>query len=943
MLTGHRVTRSVARALLVTLLVMCAAAFADDDDADSAKSSSWLPTGVSITPEAATGALFQTLNPDIPGFPDYKAGQAISTALSPDGSTLLILTSGYNELYGADGKVLRASSNEYVFVYDVSTRTPVKKQIITLPNTYAGVAFAPNGTHFYVSGGVDDDVHTFLHRGDTWQEDGGPIALHHVKGVGIAQKPGAAGLATSADGRSLLVTNIYNDSISIVDLDSRAVRAELDLRPGKISRANVGVPGGEYPFWIAVKGERTAFVSSQRDREIDVVDFASAPRLIKRIKVAGNPGKMTLNAAQDLLYVAADNSDTVVVIDANTYAVRESIATLAPPGLLGPGKRFRGAAPNDVALAPDGKTLYATNGGTNSVAVIPLTGPAPHHVSALIPTGDYPNAVSVGRRFAMLYVVNGLSATGANSAFCSDDDFDAARRAHCKATNRYALQLEKAGFLAVPIPKEGDLEQLTRTVVANNHLSVRSDRRDVAVMGALHHRIKHVIYIVRENRSYDQMLGDLGRGNSDPSLVEFGRAITPNQHALAEQFVAFDNFYDSGSVSGNGWPWSTAARESDIGVKTIPVYYAKRGAAYDVEGQNRGVNVGLGDVAKRRAADPSYPNDPDLLPGTGNVAAPDNRFGEEGHGYLWDAALRAGLSVRNYGFFLDLERYDQHKHPQPIALERDPASKRLVVAFPTNAALMTRTDPYFRGFDNRFPDFYREREWEREFDQYVARGNLPNLTLLRLMHDHLGDFGEAIDGVNTPEAQVADNDYAVARVIEKVAHSRYKNSTLIFVIEDDAQDGPDHVDAHRSTAFIAGPFVKHDAVVSTRYTTVNLLRTIEDVLGIDHLSIYDAYQRPMTDAFDLNQSQWTFTANPSAALYKTLLPLPRNGNATQAVGKFAFVHDAQYWAEATRDYDWSQEDRIDSAAFNKLLWRGLRGSGQPYPEQRSGADLSGHR
>ena len=778
--TDFRTMRFGRLCVLVALLaaggLACATPGPDADDPSGL--STWLPTGVRITPQAASGAMFQALNPDLEAFPNFAAGQATSTALSPDGSTLLILTSGYNVLYDANARPIPGASNQYVFVYDVSARTPVKKQVLTLANTNAGIVFAPDGTRFFVSGGVDDVVHAFSRNHEAWREDGTPIALHHVKGEGIAQRPLAAGLAISGDGHKLLVANAYSDSISIIDLDSREVTAELDLRPGKIRRADAGLPGGEYPFWIAVKGEHTAFVSSQRDREIDVVDFASTSRLVRRIKVSGNPNKITLNSAQNLLFVACDNSDSVVVIDTDTYTVREKIATLAPAS-IGARTVFRGAAPNDVALAPDEKTLYVTNGGMNALAVIPLTGPAPHRVQSLLPTGWYPNAVSVGRRNPMLYVVNGRSAGGANREFCSDNDFDAERMAHCKAGNRYALQLEKAGFLAEPIPDARDLEHLTRTVAANNHLHVRPDSRGTAVMRELRRRIKHVIYIVRENRSYDQVLGDLDRGNGDPTLVEFGQALTPNQHALARQFVALDNFYDAGTVSGNGWPWSTAARESDVGVKTIPMYYAKiRGGSYDVEGKNRGVNVALPTVDERRAADPASPDDPDLLPGTADVAAPDDRFGEAGRGYLWDAALRAHLSVRNYGFFLDLVRYEQRKHPSPIALERDPAAARLIVAYPTNRTLGSRTDPYFRGFDNRFPDFYREREWEREFDRFVAHGDLPNLTLLRLMHDHLGDFGEAIDGVDTPETQVADNDYAVGRVVEKISRSRYKDSTL---------------------------------------------------------------------------------------------------------------------------------------------------------------------
>lgn len=281
--------------------------------------------------------------------------------------------------------------------------------------------------------------------------------------------------------------------------------------------------------------------------------------------------------------------------------------------------------------------------------------------------------------------------------------------------------------------------------------------------------------------------------------------------------------------------------------------------------------------------------------------------------------MRAGLSVRNYGFFCDLTRYSL-KDPNPIPLERDPAQAGTKVAFPAAPGLRNITDPYFRGFDVRYPDFYREREWEREFASYVSHRNLPNLTLLRLMTDHMGDFGHAIDGVATPEAQVADNDYAVGRVVEAVSKSPYRDSTLIFVVEDDAQNGPDHVDAHRSIAFVAGPYMKQGAVVSTRYSTVNMLRTIEDILGIEPLGVNDAHQPPMTDIFDLDAKRWIFSATPSRALAGTQLPLPKRA----AEEPFGLAHDAAYWAKATKGYDWSAEDRNLASDFNEVLWRGLK-------------------
>jgi YVTN family beta-propeller protein len=905
---------TMALALLVAMTKLAAA------DADDAAPATWIPTGQLITPTATTGSTFQELDPHLADFPDYRVNQAVTALASHDGKTLLVLTSGFNLISDPTGKA-KAHSDEYVFVFDISAHQPKQTQVVTVPNTDSGVAFAPDDTRFYVSGGVDDDVHVFSSTAHGWAEDGAPIALRHKQGLGIAVEPSAAGIALTPDGRTAVVANRYNDSISLVDLVARKASGEIDLRPGIADPGKHGVAGGEYPSWIQVTGRGVAYVSSLRDSEVDAVDLSRAPTIVARIKIGGTPNRMLLDRAQSRLFVASDNSDTVSIIDTATNRVSEVIDASAPPGLLAGRTHFRGAAPNALALSPDESSLYVTLGGENAVAAIPLSGPTPHHVAGLIPTGWYPNSVATSGDGSMLYVVNGRSDPGPNPKGCTGNSFDPTKSSACHASNRYILQLSHAGFLALPTPGMQDLRQLTDTVAANNGFRILADPHDAAVMAKLRRRIKHVIYIVKENRTYDQVLGDLGRGNGDPNLTLFGEAITPNEHALARRFVTLDNFYDSGEVSGNGWPWSTEAREVDVGVKQIAMQYAGRGQSYDVEGTNRNINVALSTLAQRRAADPATPDDPDLLPGTADVAAPAAPLGETGRGHLWDAALRARLTLRNYGFYCDLSRYDP-RHPNQVPLEHDPFQKGLPVAWAADPALLPFTDPYFRSFDVRFPDFWREKEWEREFADQVRKRNMPNLSLVRFMTDHMGGFDHAVDGVNTPERQVADNDYAVGKLIDAVAHSPYRYSTLIFVIEDDAQDGPDHVDAHRSIAFVAGPYVKQNAVVSARYTTVNMLRTIEDVLGIEPLSLNDGYQRPMTDIFDLSQKNWTYSATPSVALRRTELPLPPQQARLEAP-RFADAHDANYWASKTKGYDWSQEDRIPADAFNQVLWDGL--------------------
>jgi YVTN family beta-propeller protein len=909
-----------------------------------------LADGDQLTPAAAPGVVFQPLNPHIPGYESYTAGQAVSSAVSPDGKTLLILTSGYNLLADSTGANIPAASNEYVFVYNIANDVPVQTQVLQLPDTYIGLAFSPDSAHFYVSGGDKDAIYAYAQTNGTWAQAGTPIALGHTPipndpfssgGIGIEAPPEVSSLAVTADGAKLVADNFYNDSISIVDLANNNAITEVPLRPGLINAADQGKPGGEYPFGIAIEGSGTIFVSSVRDREIDVIRILGTPTIIKRIKVPGNPLKMVLNKSGGKLYVATDNADAVEVIDTNNLKLVDSIPTVAPPRTLALAEQYRGVDPNSVALSPDGKTLYATNGGTNSMAVIDLTKSTPA-VVGLVPTGDYPNAVSISKDGKYFYAVNGRSTPGANVNNCSTNGYSAAEYATCASANQYILQLSKAGFLSGPIPTGAALAKTTADVAANDHFGDMPSAKDEATMAFLHAHIKHIIYIIRENRTYDQILGDLGKGNGDASLAMFGATDTPNAHALASGFVDLDNFYDVGEVSGNGWPWSTTAHESDLGAKNLSVNYAGRGLTYDWEGTNRNVDVAEPTLADREEEEPLYttafPNDPaDVLPGQASVAAPDGPQGQYQKGYLWDAAARAGLSVRNYGFEEDLDRYEVPVADGGIAEVQQPYQAGYQVAFSAQPGLLNKTDVYFRGFDTAFPDYWRYQEWSREFLLQIKKNSFPNLTLLRYMHDHLGSFSTAIDGVNTPDIQIADNDYAVGATIQAIAQSPYANSTLIFVIEDDAQDGPDHVDAHRSEAYIVGPYVKHGAVVSTHYSTVNFLRTIEDILGIDHLSIHDAYQMPMTNVFDTSQASWTYTATVPAPLSATTLPIATQAAMNNITVHWHDEHPSTYWAALTRGYNWSKEDEIPTMQFNHVLWTGLM-PGRPYPVVRNGID-----
>jgi YVTN family beta-propeller protein len=932
-----------------------------------------LPNGQYLTPTFASGSVFQTLDPGLPGYKAFRAGWAVRSALSPDGKTLLVLTSGYNQLdYRSGpqhGQVNPAASNEYVFVYRVAGAdegAPKLLQALRVPNSFYGLVFAPDGQHFYVSGGVSDGVFVFGVTRGVWSYTA-TIAFNHPplannltgagkllgaflgNGLGFLARSATSGLAVTPDGSMLVAANVYNDSISVIDTASNTVLWEYDLRPYNNTPELSGTPGGETPYDVAIvrtaAGGYTAFVSSVRDREVVAVPLRSIPPdggTVQHIPLSGTPNSMLVTPDNTRLYVAEDNSDSVAVIDAQAWTLLSEIPVAAVPGDTSP-RQYTGLAPNGLALAPNGKTLFVSEGGANAVAMIDLTQSPPATV-AQIPTGWYPHAVSVSPDGTTLYVTNSKSDPGPDE-----------KSVH-PAANDYIEQIVQAGLLTLPVPQPADYTALSAQVSANNGYQTPESQHDKAIMEAVHAKIQHVIYIIKENRTFDQILGDLGNGsNGDPALTMFGRGLTPSLHKLAKDFVTLDNFYCAGEVSANGWPWSTGAREADYGETTVPMDYANRGFADDSAGLNRDVNISY-DTAGRLTVYPTiggignlyeilgdampggYTN---LLPGEADDFATDGPLGTPiQNGNIWDSVVRAGLTLRNYGMKIDLTRYEIPTSVGGVPDIENPFQTGTQVAWPANPTLEPFTDIYFRGFDNSFPDTWRWEEWNREFQLYVANNNLPALSLVRLMHDHTGNFCPKpynlpscpAAELNTPEEQQADNDYSVGKLVESVAASPYAANTLIFVLEDDAQAGEDHVDAHRSTAYIVGPYVKQQAIVSTHYNTVNMVRTIEEVLGLPPLNLNDAHQPPMADVFDLNQATWHYKALASPILKKTGLNT-LSTNYVHGAGidpNMRPTHDQDWWAQRTRGYDWSQEDHVPARAYNRLLWQGMKGN-VPYP------------
>ena len=945
-----------------------------------------LATGQFVTPTALPGAVQQFLNPGLPAYPNFIAGEAVRSRLSPDGNTLAVLCAGQNSLVKPDGTTDVEASTQFIFLYDVSgshKRSPLLTQVLKPTNSHVGLVFSPDGNQLYAAGGRDDLVRVYVKTAGVWTASGSIALNHGNSGVGIGVAPNAGGLAISKDGKTLVVVNNYNDSISVVDTASGSVRYEHDLRP--FFANNEGQPGGTggtFPFAVVVKDNRLAYVTSDRDREVVVIDISSptAGRLVKRIKLDGNALGLTLDASETRLYVAQDNADQVAVIDTHKNAVIAKIDARAPEGLLpeddshdvkrwheNKSARYTGAATFAVTLSPDGKTLYAVNSGSNSLAVIRikdgrhagkgnLPGADDYEVTGLIPTAYEPHDVTLSADGSFMYVVNGKSVTGPNPGHLSSNTAslteitypggNAAANVAAKASNQYQFQLERASLVAAPVPDHAALPSLTAQVAENNFYA--ADPESERAMRFLHRHIKHVIYIVKENRTFDQVLGDLDNGaNGDSTLTQFPRRITPSLHGLATHFVTLDNFKDPGDGSMDGWSWSLQGRVTNVEAITQQINYAfvNRGLSYESEGTNRSVPVNFATVAQRdavagKAGTTNYSaataalagGTENVLTGTGNHASSDAPDDEQG-GYIFRAVLQAGGTVRNYGMLTNNVGSIGTK-TAPIS---DPFSAGEVQVAPLSADLAPFTDVYFRGYDNAYPDLWRYQEWKREFDQFAADGNLPNLSLVRLSHDHMGNFSTALAGINTPETQQADNDLAVGLVVQAVANSPYAADTLIVVTEDDCQDGPDHVDSHRATTYLAGAYVKQGAVVSTHYSQVNAIRTMEDILGTEHLNLNTAFQPPMTDAFDLRSGgKWTYQAEASTVLQTTEVAslVTQLGGAYAATELVKPQHSAQYWAKATDGFDFTEADQVPTAKFNRVLWKGLMGS-KPYPELKS--------
>jgi hypothetical protein len=872
-----------------------------------------------------------------PGSPRRTNSLPTAAAVSPDQRYVALLNAGFGTAESHGGQsitLLDRTTNRLTDFADERLRPRFKQTY------FFGLAFSPGGDELYASvaslqdsegkseGGTGSGIAVYsfhdgklspsrflkippqkLLQGKKFMSKS-PLA----RDLMIAYPAGLTVLpASGEEPERLLVAGNLSDQVWLLDAKSGAVLKTFDVSDAH----NEWIPA-TMPYAVASDGKQKAWVSLWNTDAITELNLASGEvRRIELDKPQGSPTSsghataMLYEPSGYTLYITLANLDEVVSLDTTSSAVVSRVKVRLPK------QRTGGAYPNALAISPRGE-LYVAEAGTNSVAVLPvgkhseLAAPA-----GFIPTEYYPTALAFAGNELIIGSGKGQG-TGPNAVAPSPDS----KNARSKKNWRYIGELTY-GSVARLAEKEiaTTLATYSAQVMRNNLIEESQRRLDFRNSRHNGTPIHHVIYIIKENRTYDQLLGDLGVGDGDRSLAMFGEEITPNHHKLARQFGVLDNFYDSGEISGNGHVWSTAAITSDYTEKIWPINYRNGQRTYDFEGVVNG----------------EYP----LLQHIADVDEPST-------GYLWANAARGHLRYRHYGEFVNTEWCTEPGwvnspastgttitlcekksvapgEPLPPGVSATPgkpspwpwAIPLIARNVPTKPELIGHFDPNFADFRLEYPDQYRADEFLREFKEFVSAREhhdiaheLPNLVVMRLPNDHT--FGTR-PGMPTPQASLKDNDLALGRVVEAVSHSPYWDDTAILVLEDDAQDGPDHVDAHRSIALVISKYAPRALTPRVEhgfYTTVNAIRTIEDLLGLPPMNHNDAQTSPMVGQFTGKGDQPPYEADRrhqnDGSLYEA--------NAADNKG-----------AKQSSMMDFSKEDRADPAKLNAILWRATMG------------------
>ncbi len=691
----------------------------------------------------------------------------------------------------------------------------------------------------------------------------------------IGGNPVPGGLALSDQENQVFVTLTRNNALAVVNLADKSVKEiPVGIAPYEVilaneSKAYVSNWGGRRPH----EGESTYNTSGSQvlvDPETgianngrDSVIVLAAGTEIKNIEVYLLPWRMVLSPDATRLFVACAISDIVSVINTSTDEVVEEISVHLEKELP------FGSGPNALAISRDGKFLYVANGTDNAVCVIRVG--APSQVIGYIPTGWYPASVILDEESNFIFVANAKGIGSRN-----------------QRTDRagYNTHDHMGTVSIIPMPDERKLSEMTETVDQNNSFvqkivatqSGNELKNQVAVpqIKTQESHFKHVVYIIKENRTYDQVFGDMPQGNGDKNLVHFGREVTPNHHKLAETYVLMDNYYCSGILSADGHQWTNEAYVTDY------------------------IEKFFGGFTR------SYPYD-------GNDA-----LAYASSGFIWDNVLRHGLTFRDYGEFVDAVIEPADATFTDIYQDYLKGSNKIKIRAKAN---LEQLEPYicptFIGFPNKVPDVYRADEFIKELKGFEKDNDFPNFIIMLLPSDHTSGTRP---GLPTPRAAVADNDLALGRVVEAISNSKFWEKTCIFVTEDDPQAGLDHVDGHRTVGMVISPYTKRGEVISTYYSQINMVRTMENILGIPPMNQFDAAAEPMSDCFTDTPDFTPYEALPSN------IPLDELNPALETL-----TGDALHWAKMSLKQDLDDLDRIDEDTFNRVLWHAVKGYDVPYP------------
>jgi DNA-binding beta-propeller fold protein YncE len=747
----------------------------------------------------------------------------MAEALSPDGKYLLALNGGYEP--------------PSISVIDTASASVV--QTMAVKDGWLGLAFSPMGDRVYVGGGSTGAVFEFNFRDGRLQAGRTfPVIPQNERSA----RDLVGDVTFSPDGRLLYAADVFHDGIAVVNPQSGAVilRFKTGRRPYRILFHPDGKSlfvthwaDGTLGHYDAASGQQLALVRiGQHPTDMVWRSGASAPDVAE--------GEPTWDAR---LFVAAANTNNVYAVGVSKTKDLNLVETINVS--LTPQQPV-GMTPSALALSPDARHLYVACSDANAVAVADVSGERTN-IEGFIPTGWYPTAVRALRN-GTLVVLNGKGVR----SYANPKGRDLVTSGSKSAAYVGRLQTGSASWIADAASSD-HIAAWTKTVFANSPYSDAKLEQPNPLPS-----IDHVIYIVKENRSYDQVLGDMKEGNGDPSLVLFGENVTPNHHKLAREFVLFDNFYVNADISADGHHWSTAAIANDYVEKLWPSNSARRRQEYDFEGQ------------EPTAAPPA--------------------------GYIWTSAALAGLSLRNFGYWVE-NKPNAAVGSEQIAAVRDPVLAKV-------------TNRFFRGYDQNFPDVERAKVFLSELADYEKAGQMPRLIVMRLGNDHTSG---AFPGAIAPLSSVADNDEALGMIVEGVSHSRFWASTAIFVVEDDAQNGPDHVDSHRSLALIVSPFIKRHTVDSAMYNTASVLRTMELLLGLRPMTQFDAAARIMSAPFQQTANTAPFTAEKPRIRLDERNP----GNAPGA--------------RASARMDFREADLNDDDELTAILWEAIRHETPPPP------------